>query len=205
MKFIALSLAVAIGFISTAQAAVTLKIRNLSGQQVWVMWTGTSSLTGTSNGISIANSDYGVNAAGYDLSTFTSTTPNEYQIDNFSMGGGRMWFTYGANSWTFQNAGYTPPLANFNDPNFALRYDKIEASITGSTDDNLDMTALDGFSIPFTVTAYQAANKATTTQTLAGAFGKTIYDALGAVAANSQAAAPATPTGASPALTQISG
>lgn len=205
MRFIALSLAAAISFMPSAHAAVTLKIKNFSGQQVWVMWTGTSSLAGTSNGISIASSDYNVNAAGYDLSTFKSTATNEYQIDNFSMGGGRMWFTFGANSWTFHNAGYTPALATFNDQNFALRYDKIEASITGSTADTVDMTALDGFSIPFTVTGYQAANKATTTQTLNGALGNTIAKVLGAVAANSNAAAPTTPASSSPALQQISG
>ena len=205
MKFIVLSLAAAIGFMSTAQAAVTLKIKNASGQQVWVMWTGTSSLSGTSNGISIANSDYNVNAAGYDLSTFKSTATNEYQIDNFTMGGGRMWFTFGASSWTFANTGYNPALATFNDPNFTRRYDKIEASITGSTSDTVDMTALDGFSIPFSITAYQAANKATTTQTLNGSLGKATYTALGAIAANSYAVAPTTPAGSSPALAQIGG
>lgn len=205
MKYALLAIAAAIGFASAADAAVTLKIKNFSGQQVWIMWTGTASLTGTSNGVNIANSDYGVNAAGYDLSTLMQTAPNEYEIDNFTMNGGRMWFTYGTSSWTFHNTGYTPALATFNDQNFTTRYDKIEAYIVGSTSDNLDMTAVDGFSIPFTVTAYQAANKSATTQTLRGALGKAIYTTLGAVAANKYAAAPNTPPGASPALSQISG
>lgn len=201
----ALALALVAATIPAVQAQVTLKIRNFSGQQVWVMWTGTSSLTGTSNGTSIASSDYGVNAAGYDLATFNEVEPQVYQVDNFTMGGGRMWFTYGSQSWTFQSTGYTPSLANFNDPNFPLRFDKIEAYIVGSSDDNLDMTAVDAFSIPFAVEAYNANNKAATTQTLNGSLGRTIYKALAAVAGNSKAAAPKTPPGAESPLPHITG
>jgi hypothetical protein len=188
-----------------ADAQVTLTIRNESGKQVWVSWTGTSSLGGTTNGISIAPSDFGVNAAGYDLSTFAQPTPNVYQISNFTMGGGRMWFTYGPNAWTFANTGYTPSLANFNDPNFTLRYDKIEAFITGSTDDNLDITAVDAFSIPFTVKAWSSASPSTTTQVLRGSTGKQVADALAAIAASGKAPAPKAPAGAPSPLPQLKG
>ena len=97
--------------------------------------------------------------------------PNLVQIPGFTMGGGRMWFTYGSNCWAIPSTGYTPSLANFNDPNFPLRYDKIEAFIMGSTDDNLDITAVDAFAIPFSVKAYVAASPSTTTQTLSGSHG----------------------------------
>ncbi len=204
-RIVAVALASALGLASAADAAVTLKIRNYSGKQVWVMWTGTSGLSGTSNGISIAPSDYGSNAAGYDLSTFNAVEPLVYQVDNFTMGGGRMWFTYGGASWAFTGPGYTPPMANFNDPNFPLRYDKVEAYIMGSTTDNLDITAVDAFSIPFEVKAFASASPSTTTQRLKGSLGKPVYDALGAVAANAKAGTPATPAGASPPLAKIAG
>ena len=67
------------------------------------------------------------------------------------------------------------------------------------------MTALDGFSIPFTVTAYQAANKSTTTQTLQRHLGKSITVHSAPWQRTRQAAAPITPSSSSPALTQISG
>lgn len=188
-------------------AAVNLIIDNQSGQDIWLQWTGMSSLTGTVNAagggtISIASSDYNDNAAGYALSSFATTgTANQYEISNYSQAGGRLWFTMGSSGFSFNNTGYTPPLANFNDPNFLLRYDKIEASITGSTDDNMNMTSLDGFSIPFMVTAYNSAHQSTTTQTLKGSSTDQILAALGAVAANTSAPAP---LGGYPAVTSYS-
>jgi hypothetical protein len=183
--------------VAPSHAQVTLQIYNASGQPVCVMWTGTASLTGTTaNGTAIANSDYGTaNAAGYPLTDFASSQPNLYYIANFTMNGGRMWFTYGSSCWAFSNAGYTPAMANFNDPNFTTRYDKIEASITGSTDDNLDITAVDGFGIPFAVEAWQAANPTATVQRLAGSAGNQVRSALAAVAANAFAPAPIAPAG----------
>ncbi|MFO1302703.1 MAG: hypothetical protein U1F54_03175 [Burkholderiales bacterium] len=204
-----LSLAAAVGLaVANADAAVTLKIRNFSGQQVWVQWMGMPStgLTGTTGGMTIQPSDFGSNASGYDLSTFTSPTANEYEITNYSMSGGRIMFTYGATPISIPSAGKQPSLSNFNDPNFLKRFDKIEGAITGSTDDNINMTALDGFSIPFNVAGYQAANQATTLQTLHSQMGRRVYTPLAAIAANKSAsAAPITPSGASPALPTITG
>ena len=199
-----------------AHAQVTLQINNKSGQPVCVMWTGMTSATGvttlsglTSQGTNILPSDAGSNPPpGYLLSAFQPVTPgnpNLVQIPNFTMGGGRMWFTYGNKCWTVQGTGYTPSLANFNDPNFTLRYDKIEAYITGSTDDNLDITAVDGFSIPFSVKAYASASPSTTTQTLRGSAGTSVIAALGAIAANAKAPAPTAPAGAPSPMQQISG
>ena len=187
------------------RAQVTLKINNQSGQPVCVMWTGTTARTGTSNGISIAPSDSGVNAAGYALSGFAQAAPNVAQINGFTMGGGRMWFTYGNSCWSIPSTGYTPSLANFNDPNFPLRYDKIEAYIMGSTDDNLDITAVDAFAIPFSVKAYVAASPSTTTQTLKGSRGGLVIPALSAIAANAKAADTISPAGAGTPLPHITG
>jgi hypothetical protein len=193
-----------------AHAEVTLRINNKSGQPVCVMWTGVTSLSGlTSAGGNIQPSDTGANPpTGYSLSAFTPVAagnPNLVQIPNFTMGGGRMWFTYGANCWTIQSTGYTPSLANFNDANFTLRYDKIEAFITGSTDDNLDITAVDGFSIPFSVKAYASASPSTTTQTLRGTAGNSVIAALRAIAADAKAPAPAAPAGGTSPMPRISG
>jgi hypothetical protein len=193
-----------------AKAQVTLKINNQSGQPVCVMWTGVTTLSGlTAGGTSILPSDTGANPpTGYMLSAFTPVTagnPNYVKIPNFTMGGGRMWFTYGNNCWSVQGTGYTPSLADFNDPNFTLRYDKIEAFITGSTDDNLDITAVDGFSIPFSVKAFASASPSTTTQTLRGSAGNSVIAALGAIAANAGAPAPTAPAGATSPMKQITG
>ena len=206
---IGLGLALALLAPAPAHAEVTLKIDNKSGGPVCVMWTGVTTVSGlTSLGTNILPSDTGANPPkGYSLAAFTPVTagnPNVVKIPNFTMGGGRMWFTYGANCWAIQSTGYTPSLADFNDPNFPLRYDKIEAFITGSKDDNLDITAVDGFSIPFSVKAYASASPATTTQTLRGSAGNNVIAALGAIAANADAAAPAGPAGG-PSLPKITG
>ena len=201
-----LGLAAALLVAPAAKAQVTLRINNKSGLPVCVMWTGMTSATGvttltglTSTGANILPSDAGPTPPpGYSLSAFTPVTagnPNYVQISSFTMGGGRMWFTYGNNCWTVESTGYTPSLANFNDANFTLRYDKIEAFITGSADDNLDITAVDGFSIPFSVKAYASASPSTTTQTLRGSAGNSVIAALGAIAADANASAAAAPGG----------
>lgn len=190
-----------VGVASRASAAVNLIIDNQSGSEVWLQWTGTAGLTGTSGAINIAPSDYNVNAAGYQLSSFQSIDTNKYLITNYTQGGGRLWFTEGSSGFTFHNTGYNPALETFTDQNFTKRYDKIEAFITGSTDDNMNMSMLDGFSIPFQVVGYKSSAKATTTQTLKGSTTTQIVSALGAIAANPSAPAPA---GGYPAVTSNS-
>lgn len=196
-----------VGVATRASAAVNLIIDNQSGSEIWLQWTGmqtatSSGLTGTSGAINIAPSDYGTpNAAGYQLSTLQSIGTNRYEITNYTQHGGRLWFTQGSSGFAFNNPGYTPALETFSDINFTTRYDKIEASITGSTDDNIDMSMLDGFSIPFTVTGYKSTNPAVPTKTLKGSTTDKILSALGAVAANPSAPAPA---GGYPAVTSYS-
>jgi hypothetical protein len=190
--------------IASSQAQVKLMIKNLSGQpdaNIWIQWTnqagngGADSLTGTSNGISIAPSTYVNNTAGYRLSAFASPSAHTYEIDKFTMNGGRMNFTFGASGFTIPSDGYTPPPNNFNDPNFTRRTDKVEASIIGGVDDNIDMTAVDAFSIPFKIEGYNSTAPTETLQTLESANGDAIVAALGTVAANPSAAAPKPPPG----------
>lgn len=46
------------------------------------------------------------------------------------------------------NPNLRPPCNNPNDVNFPIRFDKIEANITGGPYDNIDTTSIDYFSIP---------------------------------------------------------
>ncbi len=208
MKLALLSLAAAVGIAANANAAVTLKIKNFSGQQVWVQWTGmtgATSLAGTTGGFSIQPSTGTTNSAGYDLSTFTTTTANEYEITGFTMDGGRMWFTYGASGWAFDGTSYQPTLGNFTDVNFTKRFDWVEAKIAGTKDDNINTTAVDKFAIPISIEGYLSTNRAATTQILKSELGRKVYSPLAAIAANPNAASATTPTGASPTLQPITG
>jgi hypothetical protein len=185
-------------------AAVTLRIENQSGREVWVKWTGMSALTGQlAGGGQIAPSDFGDNAEGYRLhpSRFAQPAPNVYEIPGYTVNGGRMWFTYGSSSWSFLNPGYSPAPHNFNDPNFTRRYDKIEAYIMGSPGDVLGLAALDYFSIPFRAEAWNSADKAATHRILKGSPGEVVAAALFAAAANPAAPAPSG-TPALPKITQ---
>ena len=105
-----------------------------------------------------------------------------------------------ARGWALNFSSYQPALANFNDPNFTLRYDWIEAAITGSTDDNMNMTAVDKFSIPLSVEGYLSTNRAATTQVLKSELGRRVYSPLAAIAANPNAPAPTRRPSASPTL-----
>ena len=67
------------------------------------------------------------------------------------------------------------------------------------------MTALDGFSIPFSVEGYLSTNRAATTQTLRGQLGRRVYSPLAAIAATPGTSAPLSPPLASPQLQQIAG
>lgn len=186
-----------------AQAAVTLKIINQNANKnVWLMWTDTAALGGGSNGIAIKRSESDSNAAGYRLTDFKKVAPDTYQIDNYTVAGGRLWFTFDSN-WTFANPGYRPNHVNFMDRNFLKRYDKVEAYIMGGTNDNLDLTAMDAFSIPFSVKAYSSVSPAATTQILKGSKGTDVVAALKKIAAWSNGPQPVTPPGATPALQHI--
>lgn len=64
-------------------------------------------------------------------------------IQNFS---GRIYISYGQ-TWSVLNAGYEP-AQNITDPNFFLRYDKMELTFNGNPTDVADLTSIDYWSIP---------------------------------------------------------
>lgn len=65
------------------------------------------------------------------------------QVTNFS---GRIYVCYGQ-AWTVQSA-YYEPAQNITDPNFFLRYDKMELTFNGAATDVADLTSIDYWSIP---------------------------------------------------------
>ncbi|TYP99445.1 beta-1,3-glucanase [Tenacibaculum adriaticum] len=68
---------------------------------------------------------------------------NSVQIQNFS---GRIYVSYGK-TWKILN-NYYEPAQNITDPNFFLRYDKMELTFNGKADDVADLTSIDYWSIP---------------------------------------------------------
>lgn len=68
---------------------------------------------------------------------------NGVLIENFS---GRIYISYGQ-TWSVLNAGYEPSQ-NITDPNFFLRYDKMELTFNGDASDVADLTSIDYWSIP---------------------------------------------------------
>lgn len=64
-------------------------------------------------------------------------------IQNFS---GRIYISYGQ-TWSVLIAGYEP-AQNITDPNFFLRYDKMELTFNGNPADVADLTSIDYWSIP---------------------------------------------------------
>lgn len=92
---------------------------------------------------------------------------NWYTLDDLSKGvtissfSGRIYVCYGT-TWTLQYAGYEPGQA-VTDPNFFLRYDKMEMTFTGSPNDVADLTSIDYWSIPMTLNTYLSTSKTPTT------------------------------------------
>lgn len=65
------------------------------------------------------------------------------QVTNFS---GRIYVCYGQ-AWKVLSA-YYEPAQNITDPNFFLRYDKMELTFNGAATDVADLTSIDYWSIP---------------------------------------------------------
>ncbi len=68
---------------------------------------------------------------------------NGVQIKHFS---GRIYISYGQ-PWEVLDA-YYEPAQNITDPNFFLRYDKMELTFNGESTDVADLTSIDYWSIP---------------------------------------------------------
>lgn len=88
----------------------------------------------------------------YSFSDFVnpkSGGSNGVNITNFS---GRIYIAYGT-TWSVQYAGYEPAQA-VTDPNFFLRYDKVEMTFNGSASDVANLTSIDYWSIPISLNTY---------------------------------------------------
>ncbi len=100
-------------------------------------------------------------------------------ITNFS---GRIYVCYGT-PWAVQQNGYEPAQA-VNDPNFYLRYDKMEITFNGSASDVANLTSIDYWSIPMSLsTSFQGTPVAgnSVSGLLNGNTAQDIYNALVAV------------------------
>ena len=75
------------------------------------------------------------------------------EIQNFS---GRIYISYGE-TWTVLDSGYEP-AQNITDPNFFLRYDKMELTFNGDPADVADLTSIDYWSIPMQLDTYLTEN-----------------------------------------------
>ncbi|WP_179958356.1 beta-1,3-glucanase family protein [Chitinimonas arctica] len=90
---------------------------------------------------------------------------------------GRVYVAYGS-AWAVQRKSYEPAQA-VTDPNFFLRYDKMEMTFTGQAADVANLTSIDYWSIPLTLTTTW---RGQAVQTVAGLLGNTtaqdVFDAL---------------------------
>lgn len=75
---------------------------------------------------------------------------NGITIKNFS---GRIYVSYGE-TWKVLNSFYEP-AQNITDPNFFLRYDKMELTFNGNPADVCDLTSIDYWSIPMKLETFQ--------------------------------------------------
>ena len=115
---------------------------------------------------------------------------NWYTLDRLAEGvsissfSGRIYVCYG-NAWIIQYKNYEPGQA-VTDPNFYLRYDKMEITFTGSPNDVADLTSIDYWSIPMTLSTYLSTkSKTSPVQTVTGLLNGTtaekIYTVLNAL------------------------
>jgi hypothetical protein len=109
-------------------------------------------------------------------------------ITNFS---GRIYVCYGT-PWAVQQNGYEPAQA-VNDPNFYLRYDKMEITFNGNASDVANLTSIDYWSIPMSLsTSFQGTPVAgnSVSGLLNGNNAQDIYNALVAVTTPQQSNLP---------------
>ncbi|MHA7056095.1 beta-1,3-glucanase family protein [Aquimarina sp. M1] len=121
-----------------------------------------------------------------DSGTYPSTG-NWYTLTELSKGvtitsfSGRIYVCYNT-PWSPQYKNYEPGQA-VTDPNFFLRYDKMEMTFTGNPNDVADLTSIDYWSIPMTLNTYlDSSSSITPVQTvsgfLQGVTAVSIYDKL---------------------------
>jgi Beta-1,3-glucanase len=127
-------------------------------------------------------------------------TPNWYTLDVLPDGikltkfSGRIYVGYG-DAWTFGGPGYEPPPSTPNDPNYYLRYDKMEITYAGNTADVANTTSIDYFSIPLALHVYKGGTSGTLMGSVTAAPTNVIMEALGAVTIDRNAAVVTDSTG----------
>lgn len=91
---------------------------------------------------------------------------------------GRIYLCYGP-TWTVVNDGYEPAQTP-TDPNFFLRYDKVEMTYTGNPADVADLTSIDYWAIPMSLETYKGTEKVSKVSGLLGknTSAQSIFDAL---------------------------
>ncbi|HWZ42765.1 MAG TPA: beta-1,3-glucanase family protein [Candidatus Saccharimonadales bacterium] len=93
---------------------------------------------------------------------------------------GRIYVAYGV-PWTVEYPGYEPGQTPV-DPNFYLRYDKMEMTFTGQSADVADLTSIDYWSIAMTLNTYYSGTPVQTVAGLLGSYTATdLYNALNAL------------------------
>lgn len=164
-------------------STINLTFENNSGfdaTDIYVGFVGGSggtafSVTNTATGAALALVDGGV-------SSFPATG-NWYTLDSLSSGAtvtsfsGRVYVCYGS-PWAVQYTGYEPGQA-VTDPNFFLRYDKMEMTFTGAPADVANLTSIDYWAVPMSLETFKAGKSV---QTVSGLVGKTtaqdVFDKL---------------------------
>lgn len=98
-------------------------------------------------------------------------------VESFS---GRIYICYGT-PWSVQYENYEP-AQSVTDPNFYLRYDKMELTYTGQPSDVADLTSIDYWSIPMSLTTKK---KGSVIQEVSGLLGgasaQSVFDTLSAL------------------------
>jgi len=107
---------------------------------------------------------------------------NGVNIENFS---GRIYISYGK-TWTVLNSNYEP-AQNITDPNFFLRYDKMELTFNGDPADVADLTSIDYWSIPMQLeTSFNEASIQTDHGLKTGTTAQMVYDQLNSLTSTPQ-------------------
>lgn len=95
-------------------------------------------------------------------------------VVNFS---GRVYVAY-VQAWSVNGPGYEP-AQNVTDANFYLRYDKMEMTFNGASSDVADLTSIDYWSIPISLSTSLSGNTvATVTGLNSGVTTQDVYNAL---------------------------
>ena len=126
----------------------------------------------------------------YNASLTYPAKGNWYSLSELSEGvsigsfSGRIYVCYGS-PWESQYKNYEPAQA-VTDPNFFMRYDKMEMTYTGKPTDVADLTSIDYWSIPMTLKTYLSSSSPTppvqvVSGLLNGATASTLYSKLNAL------------------------